>query len=111
MRYACGQRRCRPGFSLGEMLAVVIIGSMVLVAILSVYGRATDAADAVLRKIDSPSWAAEVLQLIAEDLGRAMGAENVTVQIRNGLDNDFHDRVSPVAGSPAMRGLQMITGP
>jgi hypothetical protein len=71
------------------MLAVVIIGSMILVAILTIYDRANRAADAVLRKIDSPAWAEEVLQLIAEDLGRAMGADDVTMQIRNGSDNGF----------------------
>ncbi|MCX5646858.1 MAG: hypothetical protein NTZ17_19595 [Phycisphaerae bacterium] len=84
------QWRRRSGFSLGEMLAVVIIGSMVLVAILTIYTRANRAADAVLRKIDSPAWAEEVLQLIAEDLGRALGAEeDVTVRVRNGFDNGF----------------------
>ena len=71
------------------MLAVVIIGSMILVAILTVYGRANQAADAVLRKIDSPAWASEVLQLIAEDLGRTLSADDVTVQIRNGFENKF----------------------
>jgi hypothetical protein len=89
MRGDCRPWRCRSGFSLGEMLAVTIIGSMILVAILGIYGRANQAADAVLRKIDSPSWASEVLQLIAEDLGRTLGADDVTVQIRNGFDNGF----------------------
>ncbi|OHB62556.1 MAG: hypothetical protein A2Y76_03015 [Planctomycetes bacterium RBG_13_60_9] len=77
----------RPGFSLGEMLVVVVLGSMILIAVLGVYGRANQAADAVLRKIDSPSWASEVLQLIAEDLGRTVGTEDMTVQIRNGFDS------------------------
>jgi len=90
MRFEQRQWRRRSGFSLGEMLAVVIIGSMVLVAILTIYDRANQAADAVLRKIDSPAWAQEVLQLIAEDLDRALGAqEDVTVQVRNGSDNGF----------------------
>jgi hypothetical protein len=71
------------------LLAVVIIGSMILTAVLTIYGRATQAADAVLRKIDSPAWASEVLQLIAEDLGRLGGAEGVTLQIRNGTDKKF----------------------
>jgi type II secretory pathway pseudopilin PulG len=83
-----GARR-QAGFSLGELLAVVIIGSMILVAILTIYGRASQAADAVLRKMDSPAWTSEVLQLIAEDLGRTLSADDVTVQIRNGFDNGF----------------------
>jgi len=85
--HAPGRRQA--GFSLGEMLAVVIIGSMILVAILTIYGRASDASDAVLRKIDGPSWTSEVLQLIAEDLGRTLSTDDVTVQIRNGSDNGF----------------------
>ena len=89
MERQCRQRRQPSGFSLGEMLAVVIIGSMVLVAILTIYDRANQAADAVLRKIDSPSWAREVLQLIAQDLGRALGADDAVMQIRNGSDNGF----------------------
>jgi len=82
-------RKRQAGFSLGELLAVVIIGSMILVAILTIYSRASQAADAVLRKIDGPSWTSEVLQLIAEDLGRTLSADDVTVQIRNGSDNGF----------------------
>jgi len=94
LRSASGARndaqwRHQSGFSLGELLAVVIIGSMILTAILTIYGRANQAADAVLRKIDSPSWASEVLHLIAKDLGRTLSEENVTLQIRNGTDNGF----------------------
>ncbi len=71
------------------MIAVVIIGSMILVAILGIYTQVNRAADGVLRKIDSPSWAREVLQLIARDLDRTVSGEDVTVQIRNGLDDKF----------------------
>jgi hypothetical protein len=71
------------------MLATVIIGSMVLVAILSIYGRVNQAASAVLAKIESPALASEVLQLIARDLDRTLGADDVVVQIRNGFDNGF----------------------
>ncbi|MGE5296525.1 MAG: hypothetical protein ACM3VT_17030 [Solirubrobacterales bacterium] len=77
------------GFSLGEMLVTVVIGAMVLTAILSVYSRANQAAEAVLQRVESPSLASEVLQLIAEDLGGVLGTDDVTVQIRNGSDNRF----------------------
>lgn len=83
------QRRLPSGFSLGELLAVVIIGAMILTAILTIYGRAQQASDAVLRKIDSPAWASEVLQLMVRDLDRILTADGVTLQIRNGLDNRF----------------------
>ncbi len=44
----------------------------------------------MLDKIESPALGAEVLQRIAEDLDRIVGADdNVTVQIRNGFDNGF----------------------
>jgi len=84
-----GHRGHRLGFSLGEMLATVIISGMILAAILGVYGRANQAADAVLRKIESPALASEVLQLISEDIDRVLGADGVIVQIRNGFDNGF----------------------
>ncbi len=82
-------RSSQKGFSLGEMLAVVIIGAMILTAILSVYSRANQAANAVLTKIESPTLASEVLQLIANDMDRTLGADDVVVQIRNGFDNGF----------------------
>ena len=89
MRRDYRQERYPSGFSLGELLAVVIIGSMVLAAILGIYGRANQAAEAVLNKIDAPSWTSEVLQLIAKDLGRIMSADDAIVQVRNGFDNKF----------------------
>jgi len=81
--------RHQRGFSLGEMLATVIIGGMVLTAILSIYARANHAAGAVLTRIESPALASEVLQLMARDLDRTLGADDVVVQIRNGFDNGF----------------------
>lgn len=90
MKTVSGKRRLLcPGYSLGEMLAALVIGSMVLTAILSIYGRANHASEAVARKIDSPALASEVLQLIAEDLDRLVGSSNATVQIQNGFDNGF----------------------
>lgn len=90
MKTAARQPRFCKGYSLGEMLAALVIGAMVLIAILEVYGRANRAAEAVLNRIETPALGAEVLQLIAEDLDGVVGADdNVTVQIRNGFDNGF----------------------
>ena len=83
------QSKSPAGYSLAEMLAVLVIAAMVLTAILAVYTRANHAADAVLRKIETPVLAAEVLQLIARDLDRVMGEDNVSIQVRNGFDNGF----------------------
>ncbi|MBN2130636.1 MAG: prepilin-type N-terminal cleavage/methylation domain-containing protein [Sedimentisphaerales bacterium] len=79
------------GFSLGEMLAALVIGAMVLTAILGVYARANRAADAVLAKVESPSLATEVLHLLAEDLDRLLGAEEgeTSIKIEPGFDNGF----------------------
>jgi hypothetical protein len=72
------------------MLAALVIGAMVLTSILGVYAQANRAAEAVLDKIETPALATEVLQRIAEDLDRIVGADdNVAVQIRNGFDNGF----------------------
>ena len=89
MKTMSRQPRLRAGHSLAEMLVAMVIASMVLAAILGVYSRANQSAEAVRRKIDTPVLAAEVLQLIARDLDRLVGAEDVTVQIRNGFDNGF----------------------
>lgn len=90
MKTAHGQERCNRGYSLGEMLAALVIGAMVLTAILGVYGQANRAAEAVLDKIETPTLATEVLQRIAEDLDGILGVDdNVTMQIRNGFDNGF----------------------
>jgi len=89
MKTASRQSRLYPGYSLGEMLAALVIGAMVLTAILGIYGRADRAADAVLRKIESPMLGTEVLQLIAEDLDRLMGAADARIIIQNGFDNGY----------------------
>lgn len=89
MKTASRQPGFQAGYSLAEMLAALVIGAIVLTAILGIYARANRAADAVLRKIDAPVLATEVLQLIAEDLDRALGGEDVSIQVRNGFDNGF----------------------
>lgn len=90
MQNALTKRKYRSGWSLGEMIVALVIGAMVLAAILTVYSRANQAADAVLAKVEAPALAEEVLQLIAEDLDRVIGAEDDTqIEIKNGFDNGF----------------------
>ena len=81
-------RRCR-GFSLGEMLAALVIGAMVLTSILGLYGRASRASEAVAKKIDSPALGSEVLQLITEDIDRMTEGPDCVVEIKNGFDNGY----------------------
>jgi type II secretory pathway component PulJ len=77
------------GFSIGEMLAALVIAAFVLTAILSVYNRVQQAGNAVVERMDSPSLGDEVLHLIARDLDRTVGAEGVTIQVRNGFEDGF----------------------
>jgi len=81
---------CLNGFSLAEVLAALTISSMILVAVLSIYSRAENAAAGVTRRLDSVSLPAEILQRIAEDLDRVAGTSSgakVTIEnkIVNGL--------------------------
>jgi hypothetical protein len=69
------------------MIVALVLGAMVLVTILGIYGQANRAVSATLQKVEGPSLAAEVLQLIGEDLAHALGGEDVTLQLRNGLDH------------------------
>ena len=91
MKAAAKQPDRRAGFSLGEMLAALVIGALVLTAILAVYSRADRAAEAVLAKVETPALAAEVLQLIAEDLDCLLGAtgQEASIKIEPGFDKGF----------------------
>lgn len=77
----------RTGFSLAEMVVALVLGAMVLATVLGIYGQVNRAVSATLQKVESPSLAAEVLQLIGEDLAHALGGEDVTLQLRNGFDH------------------------
>jgi len=72
------------GFSLAEVLAVLIIGSMVIVAVLGVYNRTQRGIAAVSKRLDSVALPREVLQLIAEDIdGIVADDENTRITIEN----------------------------
>ena len=77
-------------FSLAEVLAALIIGTMVLVAVLGIYSRAGTGAAAVIRKLDSSRLPCEVLQRIAEDLDGIITADSETrVTIKNKFKDGF----------------------
>jgi hypothetical protein len=69
------------------MLAALVIAAMVLTAVLGIYARVQQASSAVIERMDSPALGDEVLQLIARDLDRTIGADGVTVEVRNGIDD------------------------
>lgn len=60
----------RSGFSLAEVLASLTIGSMILVAGISLYRRAENSSAAVTEQLGKARLGSEVLQRIAEDLDR-----------------------------------------
>lgn len=78
------------GFSLAEVLAALVIGAMILVAVLGVYSRAERSVAAVTRKLDSLRIPAEILQHIAEDLDRTISTGSDTrITIENKFENGF----------------------
>lgn len=58
----------RAGLSLAEMLAALVIGSMILVAMVTIHARAEHAAAAIRENLDSGKVPYEIIQRIAEDL-------------------------------------------
>jgi len=90
MKKAFGTSRAPLGFSLAEVLTALMIGSMVLVAVLGIYGRAERSAAAVTRRLDSLRLPSEVLQRIAEDLDGIMSDGSGTkITIENKFKNGF----------------------
>jgi len=78
------------GFSLAEVLTALVIGSMVLVCVLGIYGRAERSAAAVTRKLDSSRLPAEILQRIAEDLdGIISTGSDTKIAIENKFEHGF----------------------
>ena len=80
----------RPGFSLAEVLAAVVIASMVMIAVLGIYSRAESSAATIKRKFDSSRLPVEVLQRIAEDLDQIMTTDAYTkISIKNKFEKGF----------------------
>lgn len=78
------------GFSLVEMLAIVVIGSMTLIAILAVYRRTEDSAAAVNRKLGKMQVPVEALQRIAEDLDKLISSgPDIKMTIENKFEEGF----------------------
>jgi len=66
------------------------IGSMVLVAVITVYSRAERAAAAVIQRLDNTRLPMEVLQRIAEDLDRAVAPGSQTkITVQNKFEQGF----------------------
>ncbi len=94
MKKAFGASRARPGFSLAEVITALIIGAMVLIAVLGIYGQAERSAAAVIRKLDNSRLPSEIMQLIAEDLDGIISTDSGT---KITIENKFK------SGLPAAR--------
>jgi prepilin-type N-terminal cleavage/methylation domain-containing protein len=66
------------GFSLAEVLATIVIGSMIIVGILGIYSRAENSAEAITRRLEKTRLPREVLQKITEDLDSIAGQNQGT---------------------------------
>jgi len=81
--------RPRKGFTLAELITSLVVGSMVMVVMLSIYNHAERTSAAITRKVESSQVAADVLQLIAEDIDRLIDAgSNAKVSVENKFDSD-----------------------
>ncbi|MGD2094400.1 MAG: prepilin-type N-terminal cleavage/methylation domain-containing protein [Phycisphaerales bacterium] len=80
-------KACR-GFSLAELITALTIGSMVLISVLGIYGRAERSAAAVERRLDVSQLPSEVMQRIAEDLdGIISSGSGTQITIENKYDH------------------------
>jgi spore maturation protein SpmB len=76
------------GFSLAELITALTIGSMVLISVLGIYGRAERSAAAVERRLDVSQLPSEVMQRIAEDLdGIISSGSGTQITIENKYDH------------------------
>ncbi len=90
MKKVSNTSREAPGFSLAEVLAALMIGAMVLVAVLGIYSRAETGAAAITRKLDSTRLGSEVLQRIAEDVDRiGSSGPGAKITTENKYQNGF----------------------
>ena len=77
-------------FTLVETIVVLMLASLILVAVLGVYGRMRANAGTILDRLQQNRLQAEILQKIAEDIDRlaAPGFE-ATINFQNKLDNGY----------------------
>jgi hypothetical protein len=86
----CRFYRYRRAFTLAEVTVALVVGTMILVAVLGIYGRAERAAEAVTRRLDSTQLPSEIIKRIAEDLDGIIAAgDSTVVTVENKMQNLF----------------------
>jgi type II secretory pathway pseudopilin PulG len=86
----CHKVKFSSAFTLVETIVVLMLASLILVAVLGVYGRMRANAGTILDRLQQNRLQAEILQKIAEDIDRlaAPGFE-ATINFQNKLDNGY----------------------
>ena len=80
----------RSAFTLVETIVVLMLASLILVAVLGVYGRMRANAVTILDRLQQNRLQAEILQKIAEDIDRlAVPGFEATINFQNKLDNGY----------------------
>jgi type II secretory pathway pseudopilin PulG len=83
-------RKLMLGFTLVEILAALTIGSMILIVVLAMYSRAQSSAASVTGKLENNRLPREIMQRIAEDLGRVSSADPDTqITVENKYQDGF----------------------
>lgn len=80
----------RHGFTLIEILVVLMLAAMILTAVLGIYQQVRGSATLIMGRLEQNRLNAEILQKIAEDIDRlaAPGFE-AAISFRNKLDNGY----------------------
>jgi prepilin-type N-terminal cleavage/methylation domain-containing protein len=77
------------GFSLAELLAALVISSMVILAVLSLYSRLNNVSAAVIGRLERGQLPREILQLIAEDLERIVSdSRDTRINFQNKIESN-----------------------
>lgn len=85
------RKRNRRALSLVEIMAVLVVVSMMLMALMAVFNRAKNATASVNQRLDQYDASMEVLQRIAEDLDRiAISGYNMKVTVTNKIVDGFN---------------------
>jgi prepilin-type N-terminal cleavage/methylation domain-containing protein len=81
----------RRGFSLIEVLTVLMLSAMILTAAILIFGRVRSSAAAITARLDRQGLPDEILQKIAEDIDRlAAPGFDASITIRNKADSGYN---------------------
>jgi prepilin-type N-terminal cleavage/methylation domain-containing protein len=76
-------------FSLAELLAALVISSMIILAAFSLFNRLNNVSASVINRLDRGQLPREILQLIAEDLDRIVSDNKDTrINFQNRIENN-----------------------